>query len=772
MNQPSTDTNEKAAPMLHESEGLHFHLAEHKDPTRSPFAFLATHGIRMPEKARLQHTTLAQLLQKALEERHPEHIRLLATLEQACEHAPFLEALYVSKRVFRPVLLSASEAYRMLQEIPAYERAGITVHVPQSWCKKRAPSRVQVTLTLEDAPSWVGLHSMFSFSPQLTLEGVALTPEEVAALLAHTEPLIQLRGQWVEVHSQHLSALLTRWEKAAQLHGQGLRFADAMRMLARTPISRKADESEAVEEESRWITWAPGQQLAQNIRYLLDPVRIPDPPNLPLLQTHLHATLRPYQLVGVKWLYTLHQLQVGGCLADDMGLGKTLQILALLLLCRQESMPSLIIVPASLLPNWQAELKKFAPSLRFYLLHPYENDKAFYATRPPAGWPHIDVLLTTYTMAMRLPWLSQIPWNFMILDEAQAIKNPSAKQTEFVKQLRANTRIALTGTPLENSLLDLWSILDFACPSLLATVNEFQIYVKNITEAGSYDPLRALIAPYLLRRKKTDPAIVLDLPSKTELKTYCSLSAEQVSLYKETLQTLATELKEKEMPIRLGQPGHDGNRKGLILKYLLYFKQICNHPDQRRGDTAFASHHSGKFLRLQELATQIAEQNESLLVFTQFRSLTEVLRSLLAPIFSHPGFLLHGGTSLDARRAQVEAFQAQGGFFILSLKAGGTGLTLTRANHVIHFDRWWNPAVEAQATDRAFRIGQQNPVMVHAFICQGTLESRIDAMMESKKTLSNEVLSVPVEEVALTELSDTELLRWIQLDACATGECS
>jgi len=700
---------------------------------------------------------LANVVQKALHEKDPEAMACLAGLEQACEKAPFLETLYLSHRLLAPVLLSPSDTYRVLQEIPSYEQAGVIVNLPQSWCKKQKyPPRAQVTLSLQDATAQNGFPSLFHFSPRITVEGMELTPEEIAALLAQTDPLVQIRGQWVEVNREALQRILAHWEQACYLQSQGVGFSQAMRMLTRVRLTPKETSDAAELEAERLVRVEPSPKLARDLRLLLDPSRLPDPAGFSILDTELRAHLRPYQKAGVKWMHFLYQLGIGGCLADDMGLGKTVQVLALLLLLRKErgsTAPCLLIAPASLLPNWEAEAQKFAPSLRIYVLHSYRNPKGAYEASPPQEEGSVDLYIMSYST--ELPWVSQMAWSLVILDEAQAIKNPGAQQTARIKKLSAHCHLALTGTPVENSLLDLWSLMDFACPSLLATAPEFQGYVARLRETGSYGPLRALLAPYLLRRQKTDPGILPDLPTKTEIKAYCSLAPAQARLYQETLLELTKELQQATAP---------SQRKGAILKYLLYFKQICNHPTLRLGEDSFDPLHSGKLQHLQELAEIIRARGESLLVFTQFRKMTQVLRDFLTPIFDTPGFCLHGGTSLPHRKAQVEAFQAHESptFFVLSLKAGGTGLTLTRASHVIHFDRWWNPAVETQATDRAFRMGQKNPVLVHPFVCLGTLEARIDAMLESKKSLSQEVIHLEGEE-ALLALSDEELLAWMKL---------
>ena len=348
-----------------------------------------------------------------------------------------------------------------------------------------------------------------------------------------------------------------------------------------------------------------------------------------------------------------------------------------------------------------------------------------------------------------------------MVDEAQAIKNPGAQQTRQVKKLQANVRIALTGTPVENRLSDLWSIFDFTHPGLLGSSKVFTQFTKRLAQAEHFGPLRSLVQPYILRRMKTDKRVIADLPDKTEIKAFCHLSPAQAALYQRAV---------KELAAALGDT--DGmQRKGLVLSYLMRFKQICNHPSQWLGDGAWAEADSGKFARLRELAEVIAAKQEKVLVFTQFRETTEPLAAFLGSIFGREGLVLHGGTPVAKRQKMVKQFQDDEliPFFVLSIKAGGAGLNLTAASHVIHFDRWWNPAVENQATDRAFRIGQKRNVLVHKFVCQGTAEDRIDQLIESKKQLVQDVLEGGAE-LQLTEMSDADLLKLVRLDIHAAQE--
>lgn len=366
-------------------------------------------------------------------------------------------------------------------------------------------------------------------------------------------------------------------------------------------------------------------------------------------------------------------------------------------------------------------------------------------------------MITSYGSLLRLPWIRERAWRLLVLDEAQAIKNPDAKQTRIAKQLRARARLALTGTPIENRLGDLWSIFDFTNPGLLGSPKAFTSFAKRLAERphGSYGPLRELVRPYILRRLKTDKTVIADLPDKTEIKAFSQLSRKQAALYQQAVRELAEQLADTT----------GIQRKGLVLAFLMRFKQICNHPSHWLRDGAWSEADSGKWARLREIAEVIASKQEKMLVFTQFREVTAPLAAFLGSVFGRPGLVLHGETAVKKRQELVRRFQEDEAerFFVLSLKAGGSGLNLTAASHVVHFDRWWNPAVENQATDRAFRIGQTKNVLVHKFVCRGTVEEKIDQLMESKRQLARDLLEGGAD-LLLTELEDEELLRLVALD--------
>jgi non-specific serine/threonine protein kinase len=630
--------------------------------------------------------------------------------------------------------------------------------MPAAWRGNRPP-RPRVTGSVGGkAPSGLGRNALLDFHMAVTLDGEPLTAAEIRDLLAATDGLALVRGQWVELDRERLQATIDRFREVERAAKQnGLAFGEAMRLLAGADVAAGgADDADAA-NRAEWAQVAAGPWLAETLKGLRSPQGLAqvDPGDA------LHGVLRPYQQVGVRWLYLLTKLGLGACLADDMGLGKTIQVLSLLLVLKRQngagSQPSLLVAPASLLANWAAEIERFAPGLKALVAHPSALAPSELKALDAAQLRDIDLVITSYGSLLRLPWIAQVPWRLAVLDEAQAIKNPGAKQTRAVKQLKAGCRLALTGTPVENRLGDLWSIFDFVNPGLLGTAGEFTRFAKRLADGphGSYEPLRELVRPYILRRLKTDKTVISDLPDKTEIKAFCPLSRRQAALYAAAVEELAAQLREA-VGIR---------RKGLVLAFLMRFKQICNHPSQWLGDGSWSENDSGKWARLRDIAEVIAAKQEKMLVFTQFREVTAPLAAFLGSVFAGPGLVLHGETEVKKRKDLVRRFQEDESvrFFVLSLKAGGSGLNLTAASHVVHFDRWWNPAVENQATDRAFRIGQTKNVLVHKFVCRGTVEEKIDQLIESKRQLSQELLEGGAD-LLLTEMKDDELLKLVALD--------
>lgn len=728
-----------------------FHLAENKNSPDKPFAFLTTYAHRVSKEGRTQHLPINRALDEYANAKQKNvFLRLLSPIQKASKESDFLHELIRTGEIYQTLSWTPREAHCFLMDIPVFEKAGIAVRVP-NWWKPKQPNRPQITVRLgEKRSSGMGLDALVDFSLSVVLNDQELSQKDIQDLLASSENLVFFKGQWVDVDRDKLGDLLAKWKSAARSYGDGLSFGDALRLLSGldSPIGETSTSSEQAQTRiisGKWLSQTLSEIQSQDSDQKINRV----------LKTHLKAELRAYQKQGVAWLARLVQLRLGGILADDMGLGKTIQVISLLLLSKhlsEDEVPSLLVLPASLIGNWKSELERFAPSLRVWIAHPSGNG----FQRPTHK--ELDVVLTTYgALSCGAKWASDMSWNLIIADEAQAIKNPGAQQSKAIKSLKSQYRLALTGTPVENHLSDLWSLFDFVSPGLLGSSKEFESFIKKRGKDGAspYPALRKLVRPYILRRMKTDKNVIQDLPEKTELKSYCQLSKGQAALYQKSVESLAKEIEQIE----------GIKRRGVILSYLMRFKQICNHPSHLLKDGNFQEVDSGKFQRLREICEVIADKQEKILVFTQFKEMTEPLHDLLADIFGKRGLVLHGETTVKKRSEMVNQFQQESGppYFVLSLKAGGTGLNLTAASHVIHFDRWWNPAVENQATDRAFRIGQKKNVLVHKFICKGTLEEKIDALIEDKKSMSSEILEGG-DAALLTELPNDELLKIVALD--------
>jgi len=737
---------------------VHFNLAENRKDSEAPFAFLASYSSRLSAHGKAQHLPLSKALTEFSDGKSKAQLlSLLQPVQRAAQACPWLREMVDSGEIYHPLRWTPADAWRLLSDVPALEAAGIVVRAPGNWPAGR-PQRPLVRASVGTRPpSTLGMDALLDFHVEVTLDGERLGAADIKALLKGVDGLQLIRGKWVEVDRKRLGRLLERFqsiERAAA--GSGVPFAEAMRLMSGAALEDGGDFADA-----DWTQLSAGPWLAETLQGLRQPTGLArvDP------GSELKANLRPYQQAGVRWLYLLTQLRLGACLADDMGLGKTMQVLSLLLVHKREQTgaapPSLLVSPASLLANWAAEAERFAPSLRLLIVHPSAMPPTDMRTLTEERLDGVDLVITSYGTLLRLPALAELQWRLVVVDEAQAIKNPAAKVTRQVKRLQAAARIALTGTPVENRLSDLWSIFDFTHPGLLGSAKVFSAFTKRLAESEHFGPLRTLVRPYILRRLKTDRQVIADLPEKTEIDAWCHLSPAQAALYQQAVKELAAAL---EDAAGIG-------RKGLVLSFLMRFKQICNHPSQWLGDAGWDPESSGKFARLREIAEVIAARQEKLLVFTQFRETTEPLAAFLGSVFGREGLVLHGGTPVGKRRELVNRFQDDEltPFFVLSLKAGGAGLNLTAASHVIHFDRWWNPAVENQATDRAFRIGQKKNVLVHKFICRGTIEERINELIDSKQKLVTNVLEGGAE-LQLTEMSDRELLALVKLDIRAAQE--
>ena len=693
-------------------ERIFFHLVENKqDEGRYPFAFLATYATR-DSQGMVRHMPLSYALTEYEHERG-KLVELLSCLNGAAEASALIGDFMESGELFHPLGLTAAEAYAFLRDAEAIEAAGILCRVPNWW--KRGSGQVAMQVRLgEEKPSMLGFDALVSMKPELTVDGVALTGAEIRKLLAQTEGLALLKGKWVVVDHARLRALLASMEK----------YEGSVTLLEALRMETGIGETQDIDIGMR------GRRVPATVK----------------------ATLRPYQKTGFHWLSYMQEMGFGACLADDMGLGKTLQVLTWLDDMRRSDPETrvLLIVPASLLGNWKKEAERFTPAIEVQILHGMTSA----AMKELASSPPF-LTITTYGMVSRLAALQERRWSAVILDEAQAIKNPGTKQTRAIKKLQADQRVAMTGTPIENDLTNLWSLFDFLNKGLLGSSDEFNLFAKQLEKnPEGYQKLKNMVSPFILRRVKTDKSIIADLPDKLETIDYTDLSAKQIVLYRKQVSELEKAISEAE----------GMQRRGIVLSAITKLKQICNHPDQFLGQETYDPKESGKFAMLREICETIYEKRERVLVFTQYREITEHLAEFLEQIFHAKGLVLHGGTRVKRRQEMAEAFNGEDyvPFMVLSVKAGGTGLNLTGANHVIHFDRWWNPAVENQATDRAFRIGQTKDVVVHKMVCTGTIEERIDTLISSKKELSENVIGAG-GETWITELGDKELMELLRL---------
>jgi SNF2 family DNA or RNA helicase len=673
---------------------------------------------------------------------HPQE-RLLAGLGRAARLYPELDA---ALRLARPVdlLLDTEGAYRFLTHAAVLEQAGYGIMVPAWWREPQSlglaldvRSRDAVAPVLRDEAT--DLASLVDYQWGLALGGRVLTENELADLARVKVPLVRFRGRWVYLDEARLRAGLDFLRRG----GGTMTAGDALRMVRLLPPEELPLPVTATGGKG-WLADLLSGELDERLELVEAPAA-------------LVGTLRPYQRRGLSWLVFLDRLGLGACLADDMGLGKTVQLLALEL--RERRGPTLLICPLSVLGNWQREAARFAPGLTVRVLHG--------ADRPGAGSlvDGCDVLLTTYATATRdADALAGVQWDRVVLDEAQHIKNSSSAVAKAVRRFPARHRVALTGTPVENRLDELWSILDFVNPGLLGSAHTFRaryaVPIERYADEEAATRLRAATRPFLLRRVKADPSVISDLPDKRYVRHLCGLTTEQATLYQAVLNDMLWRMKEER----------DQRRKGLVLAAMTKLKQVCNHPAQLLGDGSPLPGRSGKLERLEEILDSVLSGGERALCFTQFTRFGSMLVPHLAARFNVPVRYLHGGTSRGERDAMVDAFQAdeRPGIFMLSLKAGGTGLNLTAANHVVHIDRWWNPATEAQATDRAFRIGQDRDVQVHTLVCLGTLEERIDRLIADKGVLAERV--VGTGEGWLTALSTSELRDLLVLDPEAVGD--
>lgn len=650
--------------------------------------------------------------------------------------------------------LNSIQAYRFLSDdAPMLQQAGFGVFLPEWWTSRGTRTQITARATATSpelqGPGMLQLDSMVEYDWQLALGDYQLSLPELEQLADLKTPLIQVDGQWVEVNAEQIQTAIQFWRESQNTTG-------TVRELVEMSLGTTEPASEIEADQIR----SEGE-----LKELLDTLRSPDQFTEIDVPDNFQGTLRPYQVRGYSWLNFLRRWGLGGCLADDMGLGKTIQTLALIQHdweagCRQ---PVLVVCPTSVVSNWQREASRFTPDLPTLIHHGTDRDK-YEDFRATAG-SHA-IIISSYGLLHRdVDFLAEIPWAGVVLDEAQNIKNPETKRARAARSLEADYRLALTGTPVQNHVGDLWSIMEFLNPGLLGPREDFRRRFLIPIQSGSAprraDKLRRATQPFILRREKTDASIIQDLPEKMEMKVYCNLTREQASLYEAVLEDM-----------NRGLEGAEGIRRdGIVFASLSKLKQICNHPAQFLGDGPPRPDRSGKLTRLTDMMAEVLELGERALIFTQFRVMGNMLKKHLQERFGQKVLFLHGGISQTRRTRMVDRFQSTDGripAFILSLKAGGTGLNLTAANHVFHFDRWWNPAVEDQATDRAFRIGQDRNVEVHKFICAGTVEERIDEMIDEKKEIADQIIGTG--ESWLSDLSNKRLREVFELGRDAIAD--
>jgi SNF2 family DNA or RNA helicase len=724
---------------------ISFHLQARDDPSLLVSA----------DKVWRERTKVLTFLKRRFE--NPQE-RLLTDLGMASRLFPMIEE---SLKTAHPMelRLSSEQAYTFLRQYaPLLKQSGFGVLLPSWWQKPAARLGVKLTLKKASDPKIgsgiLGMESILSYDWKISLGGETLSLKEFEELVNLKVPLVRVRGQWVELRPEEV-------EKAIK-YFKGRRGSGEMTLGEALRIGLGQEESEVglpvVEiEGDGWV------------KDFLDKLSNPTKLSTIKTPTTFRGELRPYQLRGVSWLAFLKQFGLGACLADDMGLGKTIQVIALMLHenngepDRSKRGPTLIICPMSIVGNWYREIQRFAPSLKVMVHHGLDrlSGRDF---EKEAKKHH--VVITTYSLAHRdEETISRIEWECIVLDEAQNIKNNAAKQTQAIKRLKAKHKIALTGTPVENRLSELWSIMDFLNKGYLGTVKDFHtkyaLPIEKYRDPNRAEALKRLVQPFILRRLKTDKTIIKDLPEKMEMKVLCNLTREQATLYEAVVEDMMEKIENSE----------GIKRKGLVLSTLMKLKQVCNHPAQFLHDGSKLPGRSGKLARLEEMLEEALSEGDKSLIFTQFAEMGAMLHNHLQETLDCETLFLHGGTPKKQREIMIQRFQDEKRgppIFILSIKAGGLGLNLTAANRVFHFDRWWNPAVENQATDRAFRIGQTRNVQVHKFVCAGTLEERIDQMIEQKKELAN--LIVGTGESWLTELSTEQLRELFALNREMVGE--
>jgi hypothetical protein len=649
---------------------------------------------------------------------------------------------------YQSIKLSTEDALLFLEEdSPSLQAASFFIALPSWWIKNSSEELLTIqakvfSSTMHGTGKGIPLSEIVSFDIKACFNGELIDEKEMEQLALLKAPLVKIKDQWLRINPAQI-------QSAIQFIKKRKRSNITAREVLELSIGKKKEWNGIPVDGVTTDGW---------LREVLDNVMGKEKMQLLEQPDGFRGSLREYQKSGFTWLEFMYKWKLGACLADDMGLGKTIQTLAFLQhrFLLKETKPTLLVCPTSVINNWRKEIQKFTPDLSVLVHHGLNRKKGSEFTQT---LENKFIVITSYQLLQRdISFLHTIPWAGIIIDEAQNIKNPDTIQSKAVRSLKGGYKIALTGTPIENHVGDLWSIMEFLNPGLLGTQYGFkEEFYKPIQMYQSNEKatrLRDITGPFIMRRVKTDKSIIADLPDKIETKEYCSLTKEQISLYKALTNELKTQL----------QTSRGFARKGLVLTMLTKLKQVCNHPAHFTKEKGNFENRSGKLLRLCELIEQIRELGDRVLLFTQYAEMGSILQYYLQERFSEQVYYLNGSVPKAKRDEMIDSFQKDTNapkIFILSLKAGGTGITLTKANHVIHYDRWWNPAVENQATDRAFRIGQTKNVQVHKLIVSGTLEERIDELIERKVNISGQVINTG--EQWLSELSNSEINSIIEL---------
>ena len=638
-------------PEIHLAGRVFFHLVENKEDSKYPFAFMATYLADVKEKEASTHRPLNYALEEYANDQK-KMLLLLATIKRTCQKSTLIQKLMDSGEIFSPLKWDTDTAQSFLEEVSIYNRAGIICRIPSWWRAQSQGAKVNFLIGSKKE-AFFGTNSLLDFDIELRVGEHKLTQAEVQQLLNESNGLAFLKGKWIKVDKDNLFSALDKWTNAKKImKTRQLSFHEAMRILSGQKTKIGSIELDEVEiNHGKWL------------EDLFEKLQKPELIKKQVLSKKFQGNLRPYQVDGFNWLNTLNSLKLGGCLADDMGLGKTIQVLAFLQkIIDKEKGFHLLIVPTSLLSNWEDEIQKFAPKLKYLIAHPSNPKFKAIKNITHKKLQAFNLIITTYGLMRRFEWPQKIKWSYVILDEAQAIKNPSTTQTKAIKSLNSNNKLALTGTPIENHLGDLWSLFDFINPGLLGTRTEFQNLNKKIEKENlGYANLRQVINPYILRRLKTDKSVINDLPAKIEIKSYTNLGKKQAVHYSELVRHLKNALLESEKMEKKGI-----QRKGIILSSLMKFKQICNHSDQYLGTGSFNGAESGKFEKLKEIAEIIFEKREKVIIFTQFKEIIKPLDQFLKELSGKKGLTLHGGTSVKKRKEAVENFKVMNIFLTSS----------------------------------------------------------------------------------------------------------